>query len=666
MSEETGRRAGSRNIREPLFAAAGAFGQDAAELYEFGPFRLEPVERKLSRNNEPVVLTPKAFDTLVLLVRNSGHLLEKEEFIRTLWPDSFVEEGNLSNNIFVLRKALGEDAPYIETVPKRGYRFVGAVRQLPSAERALGEQREFASDALTTPAQTLLPQTTPTAEPGVVAGNRKRTTVLVLTFAMVAALLSSLGWKIVGDRSVSSAPHIRSLAVLPLANLSGDPEQEYFADGMTEELITELSRIGSLKVISRTSVTQYKGEKKKSLPQIGRELNVDAVMEGSVLRSGNRVRIVAHMIYAPTDQNLMAETYESDIGDVLKLQREVAESITQQVRVKLTPEQQARLHQAPEVNPDAYQAYLRATYLDWSQHKEIERAQRYLEKAIEKDPSFAEAYAMLAALQSALGDRWQSPREAFPPAKQAIHKALELDEKNCHAHMELARISWRYDWDWQTADREFLYALKLCPNATEVHYSYVLYTASNGRSAEALAEMARIRELDPIRSEPLASKSVINYHLRNYKALIEIDRALVERNANFPLAHLWLGVGYEGSGQTREAIPEYQKATELRQGDSDATAALAHAYATTGRKVEALKILLAWQRQSETSYVSPYMIATVYAGLGDKDKAFEFLEKAYQERSPDLPYFLRADLRMDSLRSDPRFQDLVHRMNFPQ
>ena len=227
-------------------------------------------------------------------------------------------------------------------------------------------------------------------------------------------------------------------------------------------------------------------------------------------------------------------------------------------------------------------------------------------------------------------------------------------------------MSWRYDWDWQTADREFLYALKLCPNATEVHYGYVLYTAANGRSAEALAEMAKIRELDPIRSEPFASKSVINYHLRNYKALIEIDRAFVARIPNSALAHYWLGVGYEGSGQPREAIPEYQKAIELSQGDSDPTASLAHAYATTGRKAEALKILREWQRQSQTSYVSPYMIATVYAGLGDKDKAFEFLEKAYQERSPDLPYFLRADLRMDSLRSDPRLQDLMHRMNFPQ
>ena len=670
MSDEIGRPGGSIKSRDSLFVAKGKIDRDRRELYEFGPFRLEPAERKLLRGNEVVVLTPKAFDTLVLLVRNSGHLLEKDELLSMVWPDSFVEEGNLSNNIFILRKALGEDPSYIETVPKRGYRFVGAVRQLPSAEKALGEQREFASYALTTPAQTLLPQTTPTAEPRVGAGNRKRASVLVLTLAMVAALLGSLGWKIVRGRRVplSSALHVRSLAVLPLANLSGDPEQEYFADGMTEELITELSRIGSLKVISRTSVTQYKGERKKSLPQIGRELNVDAVMEGSVLRSGNRVRIVAHMIYAPTDQNLMVETYERDIGDVLKLQREVAESITQQVRVKLTPEQQARLRQAqaPEVNPDAYQAYLQATYLDWHQHEEIERAQRYLEKAIEKDPSFAEAYVMLAALQSALGDRWQSPREAFPPAKQAIHKALELDENNCRAHTELARISWRYDWDWQTADREFLYALKLCPNATEVHYGYVLYTAANGRSAEALAEMAKIRELDPIRSEPFASESVINYHLRNYKALIEIDRALVERNANSPLAHYWLGVGYEGSGETLQAIPEYERAVELSQRDSDTTAALAHAYAATGRKADAQKILHEWLRQSETSYVSPYMIATVYAGLAGKDKAFEYLEKAYTERSPDLPYFLRADLRMDSLRSDPRFQDLMRRMNFPK
>jgi len=464
------------------------------------------------------------------------------------------------------------------------------------------------------------------------------------------------------SRAVNATrPKIQSLAVLPLKNLSGDPTQEYLADGMTEALIGRLSGIRDLRVISRTSVMRFKNAQ-LSVPEIAKTLQVDALVEGSVIREGNRVRIAAHMIYAPTDQNLMAETYERDFGDILKLQREVAESITQQVRVKLTPEQQA-----PEVNPDAYQAYLKATYLDWSQHTEMERAQSYLEKAIEKDPGLPEAYAKLALLHALLGEqRWQSPREAFPSAKQAIHKALELDEKNCDGHALLAEISWRYDWDWQTAEKEILHALELCPNDSRLHWHFAGYRATNGRIAEARAEVARTRELDPIQFEPFVGEAVINYHLRNYKALIKIGRAFVAHNSNEWLAHYWLGVGYEGSGETPQAIPEYQKAVELSQGDSDTTAALAHAYAATGRKADAQKILHKWLRQSETSYVSPYMIATVYAGLAGKDKAFEYLEKAYKERSPDLPYFLRADLRMDSLRSDPRFQDLMRRMNFPK
>jgi TolB-like protein/tetratricopeptide (TPR) repeat protein len=484
---------------------------------------------------------------------------------------------------------------------------------------------------------------------------------VVLVGLLAGAYLTTRGRAVNGTR-----PKIQSLAVLPLKNLSGDPTQEYLADGLTEALIGRLSGIRDLRVISRTSVMRFKNAQ-LSVPEIAKALQVDALVEGSVIREGNQVRIAAHMIYAPTDQNLMAETYERDFGDILKLQREVAEAITQQVRVKLTPEQQARFHQAPEVNPDAYQAYLKATYLDWSQHTEMERAQSYLEKAIEKDPGLPEAYAKLALLHALLGEQgWQSPREAFSSAKQAIHKALELDEKNCDGHALLAEISWRYDWDWQTAEKEILHALELCPNDSRLHWHFAGYRATNGRIAEARAEVARTRELDPIQSEPFVGEAVINYHLRNYKALIEIGRAFVAHNSNEWLAHYWLGVGYEGSGETPQAIPEYQKAVELSQGDSDTTAALAHAYAAAGRKADAQKILHKWLRQSETSYVSPYMIATVYAGLAGKDKAFEYLEEAYKERSPDLPYFLRADLRMDSLRSDPRFQDLMRRMNFPK
>ena len=502
---------------------------------------------------------------------------------------------------------------------------------------------------------------------------RKPWIVALSVGALVALLAVLFAFNIVDLRSRllhrgAVLPKIESIAVLPLANLSGDPQQEYFADGLTDELIGELSRIGSLKVISRTSVMQYKGEKKKTLSQIGRELNVDAVMEGSVLRSGNQVRISAHMVYAPTDQNLMVESYERDLQDVLKLQREVAESITQQVSAKLTPEQQAHFqHATREVNPEAYQPYLMAISLDRSRQKEIKTSQIYLEKAILKDPGFAPAYAELAWSYINLGQfRWLSPQDAYPSAKQALRKVLELDQNNCLAHFQVAWLGWRHDWDWQTADREFRYALELCPNNARIHDHYAYYSAWKGRGPEASVEIEKARELDPLLSDVLRGKALVNFQLRNYKLMIEAGRECVASDANSWIAHYLLGVGQEGSGQTLQAIPEYQKAIELSQGDQDAIAALAHAYAAAGKKAEAQKILHEFLRQSETSYVSAYMIATVYASLGDKDNAFEYLEKAYQERSSDLPYFLKADLRVDSLRSDQRFQDLTRRMNFPK
>jgi Tfp pilus assembly protein PilF len=311
--------------------------------------------------------------------------------------------------------------------------------------------------------------------------------------------------------------------------------------------------------------------------------------------------------------------------------------------------------------------YLASTYLSLDLDQELKAARSYLQKAIQKDPNFPLAYDGLAWTYVAAGeDRLQSPQEAYFLAKEAVHKALELDEKNCQAHTALGLISWRYDWDWKTAEAEFHRAIELCPNSRGPHYSMGWYLASNGRIAESKAEAAKLRELDPIQSEFFRSEGIINYHLRNYKMLTEVSRSYTTAHLNDWVAHYWLGVGLEGSGQTREAITEYQRAVELSQGNSDPVASLAHAYATTGKSVEAEKILHQFLRQSETSFVSPYMIATVYAALGNKEKSFEYLEKAYQIRSADLPYFLRADLRLDSLRSDPRFQDLVQRMNFPQ
>ena len=487
--------------------------------------------------------------------------------------------------------------------------------------------------------------------------------------AVVLALVAIVGVLTVGAKFYLARPatRINSIAVLPLENLSRDPEQEYFADGMTDALTTDLSKISALRVISRTSAMRYKGTN-KSLPQIAKELNVDGIVEGSVMRSGNRVRITAQLIRATTDQHVWADSYEHDLGDVLKLQGEVAQAIAQKVRVQLTPQQQARLGSARAVNPAAYEAYLKGRFYEttsFSTLRATKNAQSYFEQAIQKDSGFALAYVGLADCYENLGSfRWVPPPDAYRPAKEALNKALRLDEALGEAHTELGWLSWRYDWDWPTAEREFNYALQLSPNYPEGHANLALYLGWTGRRTEAMAEVAKMYELNP--GWTLNIDSAIYYQLRDYKAMVEASRQSVASNPGSWLAHYFLAVGYEGLGRLTEAIPEYQKAVELSQGDTDPTAALAHAYATAGQRANAEKILRELLQKSKTSYVSPYMIATMYAGLGDKNKAFEFLEKAYQERSPDIPYFLKADLRIDNLRPDPRFQDLLRRVGLPQ
>jgi TolB-like protein/predicted Ser/Thr protein kinase len=490
---------------------------------------------------------------------------------------------------------------------------------------------------------------------------------VLVVFLLVLALFTANvgGWR---ERlAASRGPTIRSIAVLPLENLSRDPEQEYFADGMTDALTTELSKIGALRVISRTSAMHYKGTN-KTVPEIAKELNVDGIVEGSVMRSGNRVRITAQLIHAPTDQHLWAETYERDLADVLRLQSEVAQVIVQRIRVQLTPQQQARLGSAPGVNPGAYEAYLKGRFYEttnFDTEQEIKKTQSYFEEAVQKDPSFALAYIGLADCYRTLGDfRWLPPQDAYRHAKEALRKALELDETLGEGHTTLGWLSWRYDWDWRTAEKEFNYALEVNPNYWHGHAVLALYLGWLGRRAEALAELAKLREVNPAWSSD--EESAIYYHLRDYQAMMEVSRKQVASHPNDWLGHYFIGVGYEGSGRRLEAIPEYQKAVELSHGDTDPTAALAHAYAASGRRAEAEKILHDLLRQSKTAYVSPYMIATIYAGLGDKERAFEFLEKAYQERSSDIPYFLKADLRVDTLRSDPRFQGLLRRVGLPQ
>jgi Tfp pilus assembly protein PilF len=411
---------------------------------------------------------------------------------------------------------------------------------------------------------------------------------------------------------------------------------------------------------------KYKNSPKK-ISEIGRELGVDYVLEGSVHQEGGRVRITAQLIAAENQAHLWAESYDRDRSDVLLAQADIARAVAQQIRLTLTPQVEQQFGRARRVNPEAYLDYLRGQVEGASfTFEAMAREQAYYEQALQKDPNFALAYAGLAnCYLSYMITRRLPPGEAAKRTKEFVAKALQLDENLGEAYGVLAYTNWRYDWDVQAADRNFQRAFELSPNSRRVHGHYINYLAWRGQRAEALAEWAIVRQLDPVRLESEVHSGHVYYQLRDYRPMLEAMRKYVPSNPRHWLGRNLLAVAYQGSGQTLLAIPEYQKAVEYSGNDSDPTAGLAYAYARTGKRAEAEKILRDLLEQSKTGYVSPYMIATIYAGLGNKHKAFEFLEKAYDERSADLSFFLKADLRMDTLRSDPRFQDLVKRMGFP-
>jgi serine/threonine-protein kinase len=460
-----------------------------------------------------------------------------------------------------------------------------------------------------------------------------------------------------------AAPRIESLAVLPLVNLSGDPQQEYFTDGMTEALITELSQISSLKVISRTSVMHYKGSS-TALPQIGHELSVDGVIEGSVLRSGDRVRITAQLIYAPSDTHVWAKSYERDLHEVLRLQSEVAQAIASEVRARVTPEERTRLASARPVNPEAYELYLKGRYY-WNKGTEEggKRSIEYFQQAIDKDPSYGLAYAGLASAYSLLYSfAWLPPREAVPKLKAAALKALEIDDHLAQAHALMGYASFSYDFDWPAAERHFERANALDPSFQGLQAVYLI---SLGRSDEALAVGKRALDLDPLSLFENWRVAREFYMTRHYDESIEQCKKTLDMDPNFPLAHWQLGQAYAEKGMYREAIGELEKNRALTRNTPSSLAYLGNILARAGRRSEALEVLEQLHTISQQKYAYALGFARVYAGLGDKDNAFKWLQAAYEERSTAL-FFLKVDPDWDPIRSDPRFQDLLRRMNFPQ
>jgi len=483
---------------------------------------------------------------------------------------------------------------------------------------------------------------------------------------LAATLLASNvgGWRTRLFGHPSSAP-IRSLAVLPLANLSGDPEQDYFADGMTEELITDLSQIGALKVISRTSVMQYKGAK-KSLRQIARELNVAGVMEGSVLRDKEWVRITVRLTDGATEQSIWAHSYERDLKDVLTLQDEVARAIADEIQIRLNPKEATRLAGAPSVIPSAYEAYLKGRYF-WNQRTQdaVTKGLTYFQQSVQLDPNYALGYAGVADSYVVLGaDQWMPSNEAYPQARAAALKALQLDDSLAEAHATLAEIELG-NWNWAEAEAQYQQALKLSPGYAVAHQWYSTFLAKVGRFPEAVTEAKAATELDPLSPIINVNETQILLVARRFEEAREKALRTLEMAPSFVVARFYVGVLDLETGRLEEGIGELEKTVSLSSGDARVLAMLGYAYALAGRKAEAHKVLEDMVQRSKHSFISPYQIAVVCVGLGEKDQAIQWLEKGYKDHDNEVPDAGSFPM-FDPLRSDPRFQALLRRMNLPQ
>ncbi len=451
---------------------------------------------------------------------------------------------------------------------------------------------------------------------------------------------------------------IRSLAVLPFVNFSGDTTQDYFADGMTEALITDLGQIHALRVISRTSVMRYKAAP-KPLSEIARELKVDAIVEGSVSRSGDVAQVTARLVYAPTDAQLWSKSYQRDLQNVLALQGEVAGAIVHEIDITLTPQEQARLASTPEVNPVAHEAYLKGNYLRLGTQEQRERSKEYFEEAIRIDPNYAPAYAGLA------DHYWSAqelhPRAAMPEAEKYALKALELDPNLAHAHLALGAIRFYGDWDWKGADREFKRAIELNPGDSEAHRTYAFYLSALTREEEAIAEIRRAEDLDPLYIATQVTAGWVFYFARRYDQAIEQCQKALELDPNSAGGYDCLGSAYLAQGMHEQAIAAFRQAVILSANAPARAVGLGQAYALAGKNSEAREIFQQLRKASARSYVPPFFLAKISVALGEREQAFTWLEESYAERDPYLAW-LRIERGFDPLREDPRFQELLRRV----
>ena len=627
-------------------------------LVRFGMYEISLDSGELRKAGMRIKVQQQPIKVLEMLLEHPGEVVTREELRTRVWPNDSFGDFDQAVNIAIgkLRSALGDSADnprFIETLPKRGYRFIAEVRTLD------GDPPSKVAGPPVSDLQQHQPVKLPRA-----AKLHLRLAYWIMLAAVVG--LASLFAFWFNRTHQPPPPQIRSLAVLPLENLSGDAQQDYFADGMTDQLITDLAQIRALRVISRTSVMAYRGER-KSLPEIARELNVDAVVEGTVLRSGDRVRITAQLIQAPADKNLWAATYEGNVRDTLVVQTKVAQAIAEQIRIELTPQEQAGLRNLKEVEPDAYENYLKGRYF-WNKRSSdgLRKAIQYFNQAIVQDPTYAPAYSGLSDSYALAGD-WQygvmTTKEALPKAIAAAKKAIELDANLSEAHTSLAFCLEGFNWDWQAADTEFRRAIELNPGYATGHHWYSWHLALIGKNEEAISEMRKAQNLDPLSLIINSDLAELLLIARFPDASIVQSRKTIEMDSGFAFAHNQLGQAYLAKSMFPDAISELQKSVELSGGSAVCIANLARAYAASGRSDKASELLNELKNRSSGGYQFSSELAVIYTALGDKTQAIAWLEKGYQDRfNPGV--LLRPSF--DPLRSDPRFKDLVQRIGLPR
>lgn len=611
-----------------------------------GAFVVDPRQRTLSKRGIRLKLHGQPFDILLLLLEHPGEVVKRDELQRRLWPaNTFVDfENSLNAAIKKLRQALGDsaDAPrYIETVPRVGYRLIAALEPL-------------------SPTLATKPPTPTPAEADVPIPRRRY--VWLWVFAAISALAVSAGYE---WRIHAAAPlPVRSIAVLPFEDLSGNPSQSYIADGMTDELTTDLAKIRSLRVISRTSAVHFRNTK-ETLPQIAQDLHADAIVEGTVEQSAGKVRVTAQLIDARDDHHLWAQSYDRDLGDVLTLQGQVAETIADHVAVKLTPEEHNSLSQPRPVNPKAYEDYVRGTAArDELSEDSLLRSIQDFNQAIQIDPRYAQGYAGLSHSYYMLGVFGYRPSaEVFPQARSLAQKALLLDGSSAEAYNTLAEVKRGYEWNWAGAEDDYKRAIALNPSYPNAHSEYALLLSMLGRQQQAIIEAQRDRELDPLAGQTETFIGLVLYRARRYGAAVEACRKGLAQDPDDPMGHWFLSLAYDQINRQQDAVTEARKAVELSPSDPFDLSKLGYALAVADQTKEARQVLYQLTAMSRRRYVPPLDFGFVYLGLGDKPAAMRYVEKAYEEH--DNIEFLTFPA-FDPLRSDTRFQAIMHQIGLPE